>query len=275
MKIELPDNINLGIAERYILTVYVHPEKFSFSLHCPDDLESYFFYKIDSTEQNDAFSIFKDIFFENDFFNYPFQRTCILVFSPLFTYVPNAIYSEKYKEDFIRFIFSEKAEIVLDHDVPLAKLRVLYPVSEAVYDFFIRSFNEPEFVHYSAPLIIYFYSPDIKQNQRQLIVNMHEKGIDIFCFSQKSFLLGNHFPCEKFQDALYFILYTWKQLKLKRFTDSLYVAGELHQSKELIDSLRLYLQQVHLEPLPDIYRFGIPGTNNLPFELAIFSLCGL
>jgi hypothetical protein len=273
MKIELPDNINLCIPERYILTVYVHPDKFSFSLHCPDDLESYFFYKIDSTGPNDAFSIFKDLFFENDFFTYPFQKTCILVFSSLFTYVPNAVYPEKYKEDFIKFIFSEKEDLFLDHAVPLANLRVLYPVSGPVYDFFVRSFNEPEFVHYSAPLITYFYPPDTKHKQRQLIVNVHEKGIDIFCFSQKSFLLGNHFPCEKLQDVLYYILYTWKQLKLDRFADSLYVAGELHQNKELIDKLRLYLQHVYPEPFPNIHRFDIPDTENIPFELAIFSLC--
>lgn len=271
MKIELPDNINLHVPERYILTIYVHPEKFSFSFHCPDDMESYFFYKIDSTEQKDAFSIFKDVFFENDFFAYPFQKTCILVFSSLFTYVPNAIYSDEYKEDFIKFIFSEKAEIFLDHLVPSAELRVLYPVSEDVYDFFVRSFNEPEFVHYSSPLISYFYGRKVKQPQ--LIINAHEKGIDIFCFSQKSFLLGNHFPCEKLRDALYYILYTWKQLKLDRFTDLLFVAGDRSQNRELIDNLSLYIRHVRPKPLFDEYPFDIIEAKNIPFELAIFSLC--
>ncbi|GHT59684.1 hypothetical protein AGMMS50239_06890 [Bacteroidia bacterium] len=273
MKINIPDNINLQIPGRYILTVYVHPEKFSFSFHCPDDLKSYFFYKVDSTGQTDAFSVFKDLFFDNDFFTYPFQRTCILVFSPLYTYVPDAIYSDGYKEDFIKFIFSEKEEKYLDHSIPLAKLRVLYPIPENIYDFFIRSFNEPEFVHYSAPLVTHFYFPDIKHKNQQMFINAHEKGIDIFCFSQKSFLLGNHFPCEKTQDALYYILYTWKQLKMNRFSDLLYVTGERSQNEELIKKLRLYIEQVHMKPLPDGYPFGIIDTKNIPFELAIFSLC--
>jgi hypothetical protein len=268
MKIGIPDNINLHIPEKYIFTVYIHPERFSFSFHCPDEPGSYFFYKIDSTGQTDAFSVFKDLFFENDFFTYPFQKTCVLVFSPLFTYIPNEVYSEKYREDFIRFIFSEKKGKFMDHSVPSAKLRVLYPISETVYDFFIRSFNKPEFIHYSTPLITYFCSPDTKRKNRQMIVNVHEKGIDIFCFSEKLFLLGNHFPCEKYQDAVYYILYTWKQLKLNRFTDSLHITREYSQNEELIKKLQLYIQNIHPKKLPDEYQF-----ENIPFEMAIFSLC--
>ena len=275
MKIDIPDSINLSIPGRYILTVYVHPEKFSFSFHCPDDPASYFFYKIDSTEETDAFSIFKDLFFENDFFNYSFQKTYVLVFSPLFTYIPNDIYSDKYKEDFIRFIFSEKEEGFLDCSVPAAKLRVLYSVPEEVYDFFIRSFNEPEFIHYSAPVITYFCSTKTKYKERRMFINVHPKGIDIFCFSQKSFLFGNHFPCEKFQDAVYYILYTWKQLKMDRFNDLLYVTGERDQNEELLTKLQLYIQHVRPKSIPSKYQFEIIDTSKVPFELAIFSLCEL
>ncbi|MDR1631386.1 MAG: DUF3822 family protein [Dysgonamonadaceae bacterium] len=273
MKIDIPKTINLNTPGKYVLTIYVHPEKFSFSFHCPDEKGSYFFYKINSTGQSDAFSVFKDLFFENEFFAYPFQKTCVLVFSSLFTYIPDAIYSDKYKTDFIKFIFSEKEEKMLDDSVSSAKLKILYPVSEDVYDFFIRSFNEPEFVHYSAPLIAYFLSPDIKHKKQQMIVNVHEKGIDVLCFSRESFLLGNHFPCEKFQDAVYYILYTWKQLKMNRFSDSLCVTGERFQNEELIKKLWLHIQHVHPEPIPHKYRFEAIGAGNIPFELAVFSLC--
>jgi hypothetical protein len=272
MKINIPDTINLHTPEKYILTVYVHPEKFSFSLHCPDDPESYFFYKIDSAEQTDAFSVFKDLFFEYDFFAYSFQRTYVLVFSSLFTFVPNAMYSDQYKDDFIRFIFSEKEDKFLDHSISLPKLQVLYPISETVYDFFIRSFNHLEFIHHLTPLITYFYDPDTKYKNRRMIINMHEKGVDIVCFSRQLFILGNHFPCEKFQDAIYYILYTWKQLKMDRYTDLLYVSGAYEQNEELIRELKLYIQQVCPKPIPEECWFDT-HTQNIPFELAIFSLC--
>lgn len=272
MKIDIPYNINLKMPERYILTIYVHPEKFSFSLHCPENPESYFFYKIDSLGDTDAFSVFKDLFFENDFFTYSFKKTCILIFSPLFTYIPNEIYSDKYKEDFIKFIFSEKEERFLDYSISSPKISVLYPISEDIHNFFIRSFNEPVFIHYSLPIIAYFYSRDPKHKRRKMIINAHEKGIDIFCFSQKSFLLGNHFPCEKFEDAIYYILYTWKQLKLDRLSDSLYVTGEHNQNEELLKKLRLHIQHVRHEPIPVEYQFENIDTKYIPFELALFTL---
>jgi hypothetical protein len=272
MKINVPDTISLHNPEKYILTVYVHSEKFSFSLHCPDDPESYFLYKIDATEQTDAFSVFKDLFFENDFFTYPFKKTYILVFSSLFTFVPNAMYSDQYKESFIRFIFSEKEDKFLDHSISLPKLRVLYSISETVYDFFIRSFNHLEFIHHLTPLITYFSHSDAKYKNRRMIINMHEKGVDIVCFSRQSFIFGNHFPCEKYQDAIYYILYTWKQLKMDRYSDVLYVSGLYEENKELIKELKLYIQQVCPKPIPEEYRFD-PHAKNIPFELAVFSLC--
>jgi hypothetical protein len=268
MKINIPKKINPNDSGKYVLTVYVHPEKFSFSFHCPDEPASCFFYKVNPAEQSDAFTVFKDLFFENEFFTYPFQRTCILVFSPLFTYVPAVIYSDKYKADFIKFIFSEKEEKILDDSVSSAKLKILYPIAEDVYDFFIRSFNEPEFIHYSSPLIACFLPSDVKYKKQQMIVNAHPKGIDVLCFSQKSFLLGNHFPCEKFHDAVYYILYTWKQLKMNRFDDSLHVTGEHSQNEELIKKLRLHIQHVRPLPVTSEYRFEIINARDVPFELA-------
>jgi hypothetical protein len=272
MKINVPEKINLNTPEKYVLTVYFHPEKFSFSFHCPDERDAYFFYKINPAGQSDAFSVFKDLFFDNEFFTYPFQRTCILVFSSLFTYIPDAIYSDEYKADFIKFIFSEKEKKILEDSVSSAKLKILYPVPETAYDFFTRLFNKPEFIHYSKPLIAYFLSPDIDHKERQMTVNVHEKGIDILCFFQRSFLLGNHFPFEKSEDAVYYILYTWKQLKMDRFSDLLHVTGKHSQNEELIKKLRLYIQHVHPRPIPHEYRFETTSMS-IPFELAVFSLC--
>jgi hypothetical protein len=191
----------------------------------------------------------------------------------MFTYVPNAIYSDKYKAGFTKFVFSEKEEKMMAYSVPSAKLKILYPIPGDVYDFFARSFNEPEFIHHSAPLIAYFLSPDIKYTKQRMIVNAHPDGIDVLCFSRKSFLLGNHFPCEKSHDAVYYILYTWKQLKMNQFTDFLYITGERFQNEELIKKLRLYIQHVRPKPIPDKYWFEIVNTGDISFESAVFSLC--
>ena len=272
MKINIPDNINLKIPGRYILTIYVHPDNFSFSFHCPKDPSSYFFYKIDSTEQTDSFSEFKDFFFDNDFFTYPFLKTFVLFFSPLFTFIPNKIYSNERKDDFIKYIFSEREELFLDCSVPLTKLKILYPVSKEFFDFFTRSFYTPEFVHYSAPMINYFNYLDTKDKNRRMIINVHKRGIDIFCFLKKKFLFGNHFLCDKSEDAIYYILYTWKQLKLNQFTDLLYFTGELDANKELVKKLQPYIQNIRLEPIPAGYPFEFFNEKTIPFELAIFSL---
>lgn len=106
-----------------------------------------------------------------------------------------------------------------------------------------------------------------------MIVNVHEKGIDVLCFSRKTFLLGNHFPCEKNRDAIYYILYAWKQLKLDRFADSLFVTGTPPLNEELVQNLRLYIRHVYQGRFPKKKRFENINAGNIPFELAAFSLC--
>jgi hypothetical protein len=191
----------------------------------------------------------------------------------LFTYIPDNFYSEINKEDFIHLVFSEKEEKFLDHSVPIAKTTVLYPISNEVYNFFLHAFNEPDFIHYSAPLITYFYPTNITNKERQMIINFHKKGVDIFCFSNKMFLFGNHFPCDKHQDAMYYVLYTWKQLKMNQFVDSIHVTGEYEENEEFIENLQLYIQHVYPDPIPAKYQFEIIDPNELPFEMAVFSLC--
>jgi hypothetical protein len=88
-------------------------------------------------------------------------------------------------------------------------------------------------------------------------------------------LLGNYFPCKGLQEALYYILFVWKQLKLNQLDDYLHITGDAVFKEELIDKLSLYLQQIKFPAIPSAIHFDGVETNRIPFELSTISLCGL
>ena len=264
-----PEDLNIKHPEQSILAIYIAPEHFSFSLHGPEEKGSFLYKEISGEDQADAFTAFKDVFFNNPFFSLPFRKVWIMNRTPNFIFVPDSFYKDEYKEDFIQFLFSNQQGMTVTDSVPPAGVKVLYQLPEDVYQFMLRSFSEPEFIHFSTPVISYFIKNSKNVNVRQMVVNLREKGLDIFCFSKETFLLGNYFPCGGLQDALYYILFTWKQLKLNQLDDCLHIIGNTAFKKELIDKLALYFQQILF---PEIY-FESVETDCIPFELIALSTC--
>ena len=273
METILTKDLNIEHPDRSILTIYTGPEHFSFSLYDPEKTGSYFYEELTGENQPDVFSVFKETFFKQAFFSLPYRKVWIMNRTPSFTYVPRSFYKDNYREDFVNFLFSDKQGITMNNSVSSDGITVLYQMPEEVYRFMLRSFSKPEFVHYSSPIIAYFLKKSKKANIRQMVVNLQEKGLDIFCFSKETFLLGNYFPCKGLSEALYYILFTWKQLQMNQLADCLHITGDATFKGLLIDKLKLYLRNIYrLSILPEIHFEGVE-IDRIPFELIALSLC--
>jgi hypothetical protein len=262
----MPENIDLCCPEKYVLTFYLHPEQYSFLLFCPTDAESLYYSKAREKKTQDAFASFKEFFFENDFFTLPFQKIYVINHTPDFTYVPNWIDAGKYREEFMQYLFSEKEGKILHQSVSSPDIQILHRIPEKVYDFFVRSFDKLDFFHHTAPLIAWSLTKSRTTNVRRMFINMQEKEMDIFCFSGNDFLLGNHYRFDRLQDAVYYILFTFKQLKYSQLGDFIHIAGNISSGKDLAEDLKLYIQHIIPETIP----INLSASENIPFELAAF-----
>jgi len=275
MKTIFPDDKKIDNPEQSILTIYLGSEKISFSMYDPEEKGSFFYNELTQENQTDVFSIFKDAFFDHTFFYLPFRKVWIMCRTPVFTFVPNSVYKDDSREDFMQFMFPENKGITLNHAIFSTGINVLYQLPEDVYRFMLRSFAAPEFIHYSAPLITYFLEKVKITNVSRMIVNLKEKGLDIFCFSGKTFLLGNYFPSNDLAEAVYYILFTWKQLQFSQLNDFLHIAGNTVLRDELINKLAPYLHNIgFLSIFPETHFEGV-DADRIPFELAALSTCGL
>jgi hypothetical protein len=96
----------------------------------------------------------------------------------------------------------------------------------------------------------------------------HDRKLDIFSFHQNRFKFCNQFEASRPQDALYFLLYVWKQLMLDSETDEMHLAGTFGEMPELASELRKYVQKVYvINPSAEFNRAPATKIKDMPFDL--------
>jgi hypothetical protein len=277
MQIQIPENIDLTHAERYVLTIRIHPEGYSFSLHNPMENTPYFYHLIEKSKQVSAFLSFRNTYFDNDFFALPYRKVQVINYTPVFAYIPSLIFEDKDKDTYLDSLFLEKTGKSIYHQLQPQGITIVHEIPEEVYEFFRRSYADSRIIHHTAPVISYFQTRGRIINRNKMVVNLQNTGLDILCFSREMLLLGNHFNCNDRMDVLYYILFIWKQLQFDQLEDFLYIAGDAASEKALTESLKAYIR--NSLPARD-YTSGDENSSctsavlqTLPFEVACLSLC--
>ena len=91
---------------------------------------------------------------------------------------------------------------------------------------------------------------------RQLFAYFHDQRMEVISFQQNRFKFYNTYDAQHAHDALYFLLYAWKQLGFDALKDELHLVGEPTNRSWLTEKLHQYLTRiVAIKPATD---FNIP-----------------
>ena len=275
MEIQFPEIVNTDYPERLIFTLKVVSDRFSFSLYDPLVDGSFVYCEIPTERGSDVFSSFKQFFFDNPFLASPFRKVYVINGSYEFTFVPELLYKEEDVESLFDFNISHSIGKILSQKLRQPSVVTLHRMPEEVYQFLNRSFSNARFVHQLSPLIVYFQDKNKTTSASQFIVNLDGKRLDILCFSKGNFVLGNSFEISRIQDAVYYILFAWKQLKLDQTKDYIYIAGNKHEKPELMKEIQVYIHNIIPVNIPSIAHFLGVDTQSIPIDFLSLSLCEL
>jgi hypothetical protein len=193
----------------------------------------------------------------------------------VFTYIPSIIFEDKDKEVYMDFLFTGKTGKTLHHNMNAQGITFVHVMEEDVFEFFRRSFSVGKIIHHTAPLIAYFHAKEQITNRNRMFVNLQNTGMDILCFFNDSFLLGNHFSCNSLMDAVYYIFFICKQLKFNHMNDFLHVAGDKEMKRDLIEYLNSYFRHIIPENIFPEASSEQMNIQMIPFEMTCLSLCEL
>ena len=96
----------------------------------------------------------------------------------------------------------------------------------------------------------------------------HEGQLDVLNFQQNRFRFCNSFSTKHAHDALYFLLYVWRQLALKNEFDEMHIVGDIPEEQWLVDALHRYLQKVYvINPVADFNRAPATEIKGMPYDM--------
>lgn len=172
-----------------------------------------------------------------------------------------------YSETFIGYEKDEKVANVLPDLNAVAIFAVNKDLKMVMEDNFadVRIMNVMQHVW----TFLYRRSSLVTQ-RRKLYAYFHDGRVDVFSFMQRRFRFANSFDASHSHDALYYILFVWKQLAFSNEDDELHLVGETEYYQWLITKLKSYLQRVYtLSPSAELNRAPVSLVEGIDFDMML------
>ena len=105
-------------------------------------------------------------------------------------------------------------------------------------------FSDKHYLPICFPLWRHLNQHNHSRGRQRLYGYMHGDKIEVFRFNQNRFKFCNSFAVTQAQDALYYLLYVFRQLAMDATRDEIYLLGDIPRKKWLTDNLHEYVKNV-------------------------------
>ena len=112
----------------------------------------------------------------------------------------------------------------------------------------------------------------------------HEHQLEVFSFAQNRFKFCNSFTVTTPEDAIYYILASWKQLGLVPEHDELFLVGDVLERDHTKEELEKYIKRVFVvyikrvfvvNPIGEFNRASVAQIPGIPYDLMALYVKGL
>ena len=265
----IPDSLILGNSEEYILSIRLWSDGLSFSVYDPNDKKS-FIYREDlfnnaPVSSNEEY--LKDFFFKYELLSYTYKTTYVLLASSQYTIVPSSFVTIGEESSYLKFNFLQTAGHILNNQIPTVDSMVAFDIEENVYQFFLRNLTAPIFVHSIESLLPYWKKESEMQTKNAMFVYLHNKKLDITCFSNGKLLFINSYSFNQLQDVVYLLMAVWQQQEFDQIVDKLYIQGNPALKNNLAIELNYYIKHITQTEMPSEVFFWGADALKAPLDL--------
>ena len=270
MSIRVPDTLTVENSQRYIVSIRLCSDGFSFAGYIPSEQGSFFYTKINLDQTKPYLKALKECFFECPFFTYTYRKNYIVIANRQYTLAPENVFLEKQASALLSFVFSSSEEKVFHTLQKDLDIEVVFAIHSEIYNFLSNELVEPRFIHSIAPILSLCRKQNLSCFPKQLYVVIHEGIMNAICFDKGALTFANSFHYSDSADIVYYILYIWKQVGLDQMMDELFLYANPTMFQELKEILQNYLLKIN------ILETGIaPADTDIPLDIKALFECEL
>lgn len=210
----------------------------------------------------------REAFKNADLLQLPNPRAQVLIDTPCLP-IPIEEYQEEDCETLYLHAFpSTESSVVMTNILPELHAAALFAVNKDLKTVVEDHFSDVRFIALMRPIWTYMHRRGMSRDQRKLYVYFHDGKMEVFCFERNRFLFSNVYTTRNTQDAIYFILFVWKQLVLNQQKDELYIAGNIPDKDTLLQKMKEYISKVTIiNPAADFNRAPMTTMKGITLDV--------
>ena len=195
-------------------------------------------------------------------------RARVMIDSPVLL-MPVELFDEQLMQQLHSHSFpSQEQDMALYNVLPDLNAVAVFTINKDLKLVLDDHFQDVRFVTAISPVWRYLHQRSFIGPRNKLYGYFHEKRLEVFSFQQNRFKFCNSFEAKHAYNALYFLLYVWKQLQLQPEFDELHIVGDIPERDWLVAELRKYLQKAYvINPSADFNRAPVTEIKSMPYDL--------
>ena len=201
------------------------------------------------------------------------KRALVMVDAPILM-VPVEVFEEQDMSEMYNHAFPRKdQEAVLYNVLPDLNTVAVFAISRDLQTVLTDNFDDVRFTAAMSPVLRHLHKRSFTGTRNKLYGYFHDQTLEVFSFYQNRFKFYNQFEVNRAYDAVYFLLYVWKQLALSVEQDEMYLVGDIPEREAFMNELRRYVQKVYaINPSADFNRAPATQVKDMPYDLmALFT----
>ncbi len=195
-------------------------------------------------------------------------RARVLVNVPVLL-LPIEEYEEPHNETLYMHSFPDtEGCAIMSNVLPDINAVAVFAVNKDLMTVVHDHYEDVKFMPLMQPVWHYLHKRSFIGIHRKLFAHFHDNQLELFSFERNRFVFSNRFDVKHTKDALYFILFVWKELALDQQKDELYLSGDIIEREKLIPDLQLHLRKVSaINPAADFNRAPMTAIKGITLDL--------
>jgi len=260
------DNFNIALANSYHLSIQLGISHFSYCLLNTITL-TYDYVKMHTLSSvDDAAAEITEIINNDAIIKAEFSSQSVAFVNFPSTLVPSSLYKKEEKETILSFNTEVKGKVLAD-TILSQKAHLIYSIPKSVLPI-VNNFFPKAKQKAQESILIQQYSQF--NNTEKVYLYLNQKKVTITFFKENKLIFNNSFDYFTKEDLLYFILFSFEQLKLSTENIEVVLFGSIEKDDEYFNLLYDYIRNIKLGKRP--HQFNFPSEFDSLAEHKYFGL---
>ena len=186
----------------------------------------------------------EEIFKTDEYLQKDFSSVLVIHQNNLFTLVPTPYFSENKISEYLNFNIKTLAtDFIAFDDIGCVNAKNVYIPYVNINNYLFQNFGGFEYKHHLTVFIETLINLS-NSNEKKVFVNVSKSSIDIVVMRNKQLEFSNTFNFQTKEDFIYYILFTFEQLKLDVEEVKLYFTGDIELESEIYKITYQYIRNI-------------------------------